>query len=439
VIETAGLPPDAFAGETVIVTGAGRGIGQAAALLLARLGARVIVAELDPASGAAAAEHISAQGGAARFVPTDIADEAAVAALVRETEVAFGPPTLLVNNAAYEPVVPLVEMPAAEWDRALAVNLRGTFLACRACLPAMLAARHGTIVNLISAEAMPGMSAYITTKQGLVGLTQSLALEVAGQGVRVVAFAPGMVDTPGLRGLAGRLAPHLGLTPEQFLGVSLHAAYPGLMPPAHAAAALAYLVARLADEYHGESVTGYAVLERAGLIQPAANPSAAPAASGVAAQASVGGSATGQAGPTRADHIAQALALAQQLQAHLVQTDAEFDKLPVFARPLARGGFKSKTGQRLPDFQRAISTLVGHLQRMQATYATGDAEFMVDQPRLAVWLERLVGYYEAVPAETARFTRDAATLSLVRQQTADRVFTIRQLLSHLTALQPSLP
>ncbi len=119
---------------------------------------------------------------------------------------------------------------------------------------------------MVSAEAMPGLSAYIASKQGIVGFSQSLDLEVEASNIQVIAFAPGMVDTPGIRASAPALAPLLGMTEEQFLTTPLHAAYDGLMPPEHAGVATVYLVARLAKEAHGQVINGYEVLEKAGVL-----------------------------------------------------------------------------------------------------------------------------------------------------------------------------
>jgi NAD(P)-dependent dehydrogenase (short-subunit alcohol dehydrogenase family) len=424
-IEAAGLPPDAFRDELAVVTGAGQGIGRQTARTLASLGAQVVLAELS-AGGAEAAAEIAAAGGRAHFIQTDVSDEASVAALFSELK-AFRPVSLLLNNAAYEPVAGVLELPVAAWDRALGVNLRGAFLTCRAVLPAMVAQGRGTIINLVSAEAMPGMAAYIASKQGLVGLTQSLAAEVGEQGIRVVALAPGMVDTPGLRAVAARLAPRLGMTPEQFLAVSLHAAYDGLMPVRHAAAAVAFLAARLAETYHGQVVTGYTVLEQAGLIAPPP----IPGTSGPMRRPERHG---GAPSTDRAARLRRALDLAQQLQTSLIQTDAEFDRLPIFARPLAHGGFQSKTGRRLQDGLKAVGKLTEQLQRMQSYHAVGDAEYAVDLPRLTDWLTRLAAYYDDVPAQTARFTRDAATLEAVAHQSGERAAVARQLLALATEL-----
>jgi hypothetical protein len=277
---------------------------------------------------------------------------------------------------------------------------------------------------MVSTEAMPGLAAYIASKQALVGFSQSLAGEVGEQGVRVIAFGPGMVDTPGLRGVAPELAPRLGLTVDQFLNVPLHPAYAGLMPVEHAGTATAYLVAALADEYHGEVVTGYAVLERAGVI--AASTPAQPAASAAPA--------TNPPAPAagRAEALAQARDLGAKLQAMLAETEAEFNQLPVFIRPLARNGFKGKAGQSLADWARTAARLAEQLRA-----ADGDvpAALRAEVPRLRALFDRLSVYYAEVPAETARFTRDAGMLRRVEQIAQERVGVIRALLAALDALE----
>ncbi len=272
IISNTDLSRATLAGQAAVVTGAGRGIGRETARALAWLGARVVVAELNEVLGTETRQIIASEGGEALFIRTDVSDAESVAGLARQVHTAFGIVSILVNNAIYICETPVAEMSIEDWDRTLAVNLRGTFLTCRTFLPEMLAKKHGVIVNMISTDAMPGLSAYIASKQGITGFSQSLALEVSGQGVSVIPFGPGMVDTPGIRSVAEGLAPRLGMSPEQFLSIPLHPAFDGLMPAEYAGAATAYLIAALAEEFHGEMVTGYDVLERAGLIQSASAP-----------------------------------------------------------------------------------------------------------------------------------------------------------------------
>jgi len=404
-----GLARDELAGQVAVVTGAGRGIGRQVARALAYLGAAVVVAELDEATGAETASLIEAEGGRALCLRTDVADEASVQALAGRTLAELGRADVLVNNAILCPVAGVAEMDVALWDRVMAVNLRGAFLTCRAFLPGMLARGTGTIVNMVSTDAMPGLSAYIASKQGIVGFSQSLAAEVGEGSVHVVAFGPGMVDTPAIRDVSVRLAPRLGMSQEQFLSLSLHPAYDGLMPAADAGAATAYLVARLASEYHGEMVDGYAVLERAGYLQAPTVPAPTPAAETAALP-----------GPGTPGAATQALALAHKLAESVAQTGAEFDKLPFFARPMARGDFKNKAGQSVSDWARTAAELVARLERVQAGDAAALAELRGGHARLADLLERFAAYCRAVPAGTARFTKDQEFLHQVAEIAAER-------------------
>lgn len=395
LLSHSGLTPQTLTGQTAVVTGAGRGIGREVARALACLGAQVVIAELDPITGAETEQLIQQEGGRALFIHTDVAAQESVSAMAGQARSAFGQVSILVNNAILCPYAPLAEMDVALWDKVVAVNLRGAFLTCRSLLPDMLAAHRGVIVNMISVDAMPGLSAYIASKKGLAGFSQSLAMEVGEQGVRVIPFVPGMVDTPGIRGVASGLAPRLGLSEEQFLHMPLHTAFDGLMPPAFAGAATAFLIARLADEFHGEMVTGYEVLERAGLIQPAPLPEP------------MGNHAASQ--PAQSQAVPE---LAQELGRVLAKTEAEFRQLPVFIRPLARNGFKSKSGASLSDWQRLISCLED------------------GQPPLAdltARLEKLAGYYREVPGETARFVKDEEFLRQVVVASQEREAAVRAL------------
>jgi NAD(P)-dependent dehydrogenase (short-subunit alcohol dehydrogenase family) len=266
ILARAGLSRNSLSGQVAVVTGAGRGIGRESARALAWLGVKVVIAELNDVLGTDAREHIVKDGGEALFIHTDISKAESVAALARETHKSFRTVDILVNNASLCPAVSVVDMDVELWDDVMGVNLRGTFLTCKTFLPEMLAKKHGVIVNMISTQAMPGLAAYIATRQGIVAFSQSLALEVEGQGVSVIPYGPGMVDTPAIRNVAPQLAPRLGIAQEPFLNMSVHPAFEGLMPAEYAGAAMAYLVAKLATEFHGEMVTGYEVLERAGVI-----------------------------------------------------------------------------------------------------------------------------------------------------------------------------
>ncbi|MCC6887820.1 MAG: SDR family oxidoreductase [Hyphomicrobiales bacterium] len=185
-------------GRSIIVTGGGNGLGKVYAEEFARVGARVVAADIDAAAAKSVAAALAAEGLQALGLGTDVADPAAVDAMAQAALDRFGAIDVLINNAALMSVLPRrswLDIPIEEWDRVMAVNLRGTFLCCRAVFPAMQAARRGKIVNISSSrvfEGTPNRLHYTTSKAGVIGFTRALAREVGGFGITVNAVAPGL-------------------------------------------------------------------------------------------------------------------------------------------------------------------------------------------------------------------------------------------------------
>lgn len=187
-----------FLGRTIVVTGAGRGLGEAMARALAAEAADVVVAELDPGRGKRVADSIVDGGGEARFVETDVGDPDSVRALAD----AVGTPWGLVNNAGLADAVGgkyFWELDVDEWDALHRINTRGPWLVSRAFAPGMRAAGVGRIVNLASDAALygsPRLSHYIASKGAVIALTRAMARELGDDGVTVNAIAPGLTEGP---------------------------------------------------------------------------------------------------------------------------------------------------------------------------------------------------------------------------------------------------
>lgn len=186
-------------GRVAFITGAGIGIGRAAARLFAAEGARVAIAEIDPANGAETARLITEAGGEAHFVRTDITDEQQVEASIAETVAHFGKLDVLYNCAggSIPEDAPITEVDMAVWDRTMNLDLKGTILCSKHGIPRIIEAGGGTVVNMASTAALQPMRmhVYSAAKGGVIALTRSMGYQYGRKGVRVNAICPGYVLT----------------------------------------------------------------------------------------------------------------------------------------------------------------------------------------------------------------------------------------------------
>lgn len=188
-----------FANQTVIVTGAGQGIGRGVAEAYAREGASVVMAELNEETGRAAAEAIREAGGIALFVPCDVRKEADIVRLMETAERELGRIDILINNAGVSRFKPTYELTVEEWDDVLNTNVRSVFLASREMAKRVKEnGRGGSIVNISSTRSImsePGSEAYAASKGAIVSITHALAVSLGPDGIRVNCVSPGWIET----------------------------------------------------------------------------------------------------------------------------------------------------------------------------------------------------------------------------------------------------
>ena len=234
-------------GNVAVVTGSGSGIGRAIAVQLAKDGAAVAVWDLNAQGADETVSMITDAGGKAIACVGDASSEQEIAASLERTHKELGPVTILVNNAAITGFCRFMDIRVEDFDRMMAINVRGPFLCTRAILPDMLDARWGRIVNISSSSAQTGaatMVHYATSKGGIIGFTKALALELAAQGITVNNIPPGFIQTPMLEASPVDVEVTAAASPMKRAG-----------KPEDIAAACSYLVSEAANYVTGHTLS----------------------------------------------------------------------------------------------------------------------------------------------------------------------------------------
>ncbi|MBN2004401.1 MAG: SDR family NAD(P)-dependent oxidoreductase [Anaerolineae bacterium] len=372
-ISTLGFERDRLRGETAVVTGAGGGIGYEAARALLWLGANVVVAEIDIASGSQAAQRLNAEfdGERALFVQTDVGDEASVQNLYAESARRFGKVDVVINNATIAVLGTVTEVPIAEWDASYRVNLRGPVLMARAFLPDMIGRQHGTFL-CVSSTGTAFLGAYETFKAAQVHLATTLDAELEGAGVVAFTIAPGLVPTETASRAVAQLAPLMGMTVDEFFALNKNV----LLTPEEAGAGFATAVV-LAEQFRGMEISSLQALKAANI--------------NFGADDTEDDSLTIPAGQRE-----QAAVLCAQVHATLKQQADGWKQRSLFERQWVIRDFKKTAGMSVEEWLAALAGLESGLRRGE------------DIPRLP--LEKLAGYYTHLAELAKGYEKNAAKL-----------------------------
>ena len=248
-----------LAGRVAIVTGGGQGIGRATALELARLGADVVIAELNAEGAERTAKEVRGLGRKALAVPTDVTRRADLARMVERTRADFGRIDVLVNNAGIYRAAATLDVTEEHWDAIMTINAKAVFFASAAVLPTMIAQKRGSIVNLASMAGKIGSKTnlpYNASKAAVVSMTKSLALAHAADGVRVNCVCPGFVETDMWTTVAREQGALLGMSSEEFTRQRERAVPLGRMArPEDVAAVIGFLASDRAGYMTGQALS----------------------------------------------------------------------------------------------------------------------------------------------------------------------------------------
>jgi NAD(P)-dependent dehydrogenase (short-subunit alcohol dehydrogenase family) len=373
VISQLGLKQDALRGETVIVTGAGGGIGYEAARSLLWLGANVVIAEINHTNGRKAERTLEQEFGKDRvlFVHTDVGDEQSVDNLYHLSVMAFGKVDAVINNATIAVLGQVKDVPIEAWDKSYHVNLRGPVLMAKTFLPDMIKRDHG-VFACVSSTGTAFLGGYETFKAAQVHLANTLDAEIEGTNVIAYTIGPGLVPTETASNAVAQLAPQMGMTVEQFFQMNKGAVLSVEEAGAGFAASTVF-----AEKFRGQEISSIQALK--------------------AADINFGSSAAGaESGTMNADQRRQAQALCEAVYVTLKEQSDGWKSRSLFERQWVIRDFKKTAGMPVEEWLLTLGRLNENLH---------------DQTLIAPpALEKLAGYYEHLAELAKGYEKDQTKL-----------------------------
>ncbi len=373
IISQVGLKPDALRGETVVVTGAGGGIGYEAARGLLWLGANVVIAEIHHHNGRKAEVALETEFGKNRvlFVHTDVGDEASVRNLYNLSVLAFGKVDAVINNATIAVLGQVKDLPIEDWDKSYHVNLRGPVLMARAFLPDMIQRDHGAFA-CVSSTGTAFLGGYETFKAAQVHLANTLDAELEGTHVIAYTIGPGLVPTETASRAVARLAPQMGMSVEQFFEMNKGA----ILSVEEAGAGFAASVV-FAEKFRGQEISSIQALKAADINFGAAETESTSDA-------------------LNADNRTHARALCEAVLVTLKEQSEGWKSRSLFERQWVIRDFKKMAGMPVEEW-------LLNLERLEKSL-NGDGAIT------ALPLEKLAGYYEHLADLAKGYEKDKAKL-----------------------------
>lgn len=371
-ISQLGLKQDALREKTVIVTGAGGGIGYEAAWALLWLGANVVIAEINQQQGRNAEVRLEEEFGKDRvlFIHTDVGEEASVKNLYNLSLMAFGKVDAVINNATIAVLGEVKDIPIEEWDRSYRVNLRGPVLMAKAFLPDMIRRNHGAFA-CVSSTGTAYLGGYETFKAAQVHLATTLDAELEGTNVIAYTIGPGLVPTQTASRAVAQLAPQMGMSVEEFFEMNKAA----VLSVEEAGAGFAVSVV-FAAKFRGQEISSIQALK--------------------AADINFGSAETGvPLNPIRADRWSEAQSLCKAVRSTLREQANGWKSRSLFERQWVIRDFRKTAGMPVEEWLETLRQLEEDLQRGIAT-----------QPPL----QRLAGYYEHLADLAKGYEKDALKL-----------------------------